>query len=118
MAKNVEKSRQPSRRDVELVQANAEITKARARIEKWRYVGNALTWGVGIASCALPIWALGEALRPFAGESSSIDINVLVSVSIVVSLTLGGAALVKIIKQRSTIRRLRKRIEDLEQGRL
>jgi hypothetical protein len=67
---------------------------------------------------SIPILALGKALKPFAGESTDINASIVVSVSVVATLTVGGGALVKILRQRSTIKRLRKRVEDLEQGRL
>lgn len=41
MAQGVEKakSRQPTRRDVEMAQAQAQIASARASLEKWRHIG-------------------------------------------------------------------------------
>ena len=115
---SVAKKKPTSARDVELAQANAEIMKARASIDRWRYLGNAFTFAVSIASTTLPILALAKALKPFAGESTEINASIVVSVSIVATLTVGGGALVKIISQRRTIKRLRKRVDGLERGRL
>lgn len=112
------KKRPPNARDVQLAQAQAEIAKARASIERSRYLGNAFVVAVTIAFSSLPILALGHALKPFAGESTDINASIVVSVSVVATLTLGGGALVKILRQRRTIKRLRKRVADLEQGRL
>jgi hypothetical protein len=116
MAKNVEKVKGPNRREVDLAQAHAEIAKAQASIEKWRHLGGAIRTSTAILSTAAVVLALAYLFRPFAGRETTINASIVVSISLVATLTLGGAALGKLAQQRATIRRQRDRINALEQA--
>ena len=120
MAKEIEKAKrnQPTRREVEMAQAQGELAKARASIEKWGYLGRTLQWGFSIAALSLPLLALRSVIEPLAGRTTEVNANIIISVSLVVSITLAGAAMFKIFSQRTEMKRMRKRIEELERGRL
>lgn len=73
---------------------------------------------MSIGALALPILALRSVIEPLAGTTTEINANIIVSISLVVSITLAGAAMVKIVSQRSEIKRMRKRLEELERDQL
>lgn len=68
-----------------------------------------------VAASWLPITALEGVVEPLAGETTSVDVNVIVSVAISLSLVVNVLQYVKGRSQRRELKRLRERADRLEQ---
>lgn len=69
-----------------------------------------------IAALALPILALQELVDPLAGRTTKVDVNVVISLALAVSLALNGFQYAKGRSQRSELLRQRERFTNLEAG--
>lgn len=71
---------------------------------------------LGIAALSLPILALQEVVDPLAGETTKVDVNLVFSITVAVSLVLNGLQFLKGQSQRKELKRQRTRLDRLEGG--
>jgi hypothetical protein len=74
-----------------------------------------LTIVLAILASALPLSIVADAVEPFAGEKTEVNVNLALTIAISVSVVVNGLQWLKSRSHRSEIRRLRQRIKTLEQ---
>jgi hypothetical protein len=68
----------------------------------------------GLAVLYFPLSAIPEIVEPFAGRTTKVDVNLVVSITIALSLVLNGLQFVKGRSRRAELKRQRERLEELE----
>src|SRR5215213_1828638 len=68
---------------------------------------------LSIAASALPILALRGLVEPLAGKETIVDVNLVVSVTLAISVVLNGLQYLKGRSQRGELQRQRARLVDL-----
>jgi hypothetical protein len=107
MASVVVKDRKISSKDV-------EFAKVKARADLNRQIVVACTPILSVIACALPIYVLGKAIKPLAGETTVVDVKLAFSLTIALSLVTNVLQWGKGRAQKAEIKRLRRRTEQIE----
>jgi hypothetical protein len=69
---------------------------------------------LGIAASALPLWALQGIVEPLAGHTTKVDVNIVVSIALSLSVVINGLQYVKGRSRRSELQRQRERLAAFE----
>src|SRR4051794_9863375 len=72
------------------------LAKVESRAEIGRIVAYGIMAALCIATCALPIFALQGAIHDLAGKTTTVEANVIVSVSLTISFVINGLQFAKI----------------------
>lgn len=97
-----------------MAKANVELAKVHLRLERWRHLGRTITGAGWIIACAVPIWAFQGVIEPLAGNTTRVNANIIFSATVAVSVVVNVGQLIKLLSQKSEIKRLRARVTDLE----
>lgn len=99
--------RAPTKKDVDL----AEVKRKGEVQTRYAYGIVGALW---IAVSSLPILALQEIVEPLAGNTTIVDVNLVFSITIALSVIANGAQYFKGRSQRAELRRQRERFDALE----
>lgn len=69
---------------------------------------------LAILASALPLYVFGQVVEPFAGRKTVFQANVALSASVSISLVVNGLQFMKGQQRKSELKRLRRRITELE----
>jgi len=96
--------------------ANHEETPDRlaVRFGLWSQAIRAGAVVLGILAATVPLKVLADAVQPFAGEITIVDVSLVVRISAAASLALNGFQFLKGGGQRRELKRLRARERELE----
>lgn len=108
MAHKTIKAQRATKHDVDL----AKIHRSH---EIWKILAYGLVGGFWIAVASVPVWAFQSVIEPLAGNTTIVQANIVVSVSLALSVTINGFQYLKARSDHSTIKHLRSRVADLEQ---
>lgn len=96
-----------TKRDVELAEiqrkANRDVTLARGGV-----------WVAMIIASAVPLYALHWVVDPLAGKTTNVDVNIVVTISLALSLVWNFGQLSKGRSRRDELQRQRGRLDQLE----
>lgn len=105
---------QPTKREIELARARADIAQANASVERWRYLGPAVQGATLICSCAVPLAVLRLVIDPLAGKTTIVNANIVISITVALSVAINVGQYVKSSSQRAEMKRMRERLDQLE----
>jgi hypothetical protein len=81
-------------------------------------VANGISTTMQILACAVPIYALHWVIEPIAGRTTKFEANVVISLAFTASIVVNAGLALKGRWQRAEIKRMRQRLESLEQEEL
>jgi hypothetical protein len=93
---------------------DVEIARLRSHGETLRALANRGGWALVVAASALPVWMLHGVVQPLAGRNTHVDASFVISLTVVVSVVVNVAQGALAFSRQSELRRLRRRISDLE----
>lgn len=100
--------RKPTKIDVELRALDLKYATRRTIIL-------ALGWIVGLLAAAVPLLVVKNTIEPFAGKTTHVDVNVAIAITVGLSLALNGVQWIKGLGRKDETKKLRTRIEELEE---
>jgi cobalamin biosynthesis protein CobD/CbiB len=92
------------------------LAEVHRKAEKESTIWRGLMRALAILATAAPIWAFQEVVDPLAGRETIVQVNVVLSVTIALSLVVNVAQQAKIRSQRDELKRQRERLKELEGG--
>lgn len=102
-----QRTREPGKREIELA-------KIRSRAETAQIVARGVVYVFCILSCAVPLLALSQVVEPLAGKETVVNANIVISISLMLSVAVNGLQYAKGRSRKGEIERLRAREADLE----
>jgi hypothetical protein len=105
--RGIRRQPQPRKRDVEL----AKIERS---TEIWTIVAYGVVVALTLAALAIPLLALRSVITPLAGKTTKIEANIVVSVTLGLSIAINGLQWVKSQSHKRELQRQRRRLRELE----
>jgi hypothetical protein len=90
------------------------LAEVRRKADREAILARGLVAVAVIAVSYFPLSAIPDIVEPFAGETTRVDVNLVVSIAIVLSLALNGFQFIKGRSRRNELKRQRTRLEALE----
>lgn len=86
------------------------------KFELWRQIATSVSYVALVLASAVPLYFMRDMVLSVAGETTVVDVNVVIEVAFAASLVCNVAQLAKSRSQRSELNRQREVISTLEQG--
>lgn len=101
--------------EVELAKIQLEMKRLPHRYDLLRHLVTGLMYALSIVAAAVPLLVLRSVLAPFAGQETTVDVDVAVQVVLTASVVVNGLQYVKGRTRKQELRRERTRVERLEE---
>lgn len=107
-------ARRAGKHDAEVARHRVEEAKVARSLQLGTYVARGVMVGLWLLAASVPLWALKGVVEPLSGKTTVVQANIVVSVTLALSVGLHGLQYAKAQSRKKRIKELRQRVKELE----